>query len=79
MFPNPSSENVSLYFSSTKTENISLEIFDISGKKVFVKNINSIAGTQQNETINTTNFRKGIYTISLKGNNTLKTEKLIVN
>jgi len=79
MFPNPSSENVSLYFSSTKTENLTVEIFDISGKKVFTKNVNSVAGIQQTETINTVNFGKGIYTISLKGNNTLKTEKLILN
>ena len=79
MFPNPSSENVSLYFSSTKTENLTVEIFDISGKKVFAKNVNSVAGIQQTETINTVNFGKGIYTISLKGNNTLKTEKLILN
>ena len=79
MFPNPSSENVSLYFSSTKTENLTVEIFDISGKKVFAKNVNSLAGIQQTETINTVNFGKGIYTISLKGNTTLKTEKLILN
>lgn len=79
MFPNPATENVSLYFSSTKTENLTVEIFDISGKKVFAKNINSVAGIQQTETINTVNFRKGIYTISLKGNTTLKTEKLILN
>jgi endonuclease I len=79
MFPNPSSENVSLYFSSTKTENLTVEIFDISGKKVFTKNVNSVAGIQQTETINTVNFGKGIYTISLKGNTTLKTEKLILN
>jgi hypothetical protein len=79
MFPNPSSENVSLYFSSTKTENLTVEIFDISGKKVFAKNVNSVAGIQQTETINTVNFGKGIYTISLKGNTTLKTEKLILN
>ncbi len=79
MFPNPSSENVSLYFSSTKTENLTVEIFDISGKKVFTKNVNSVAGIQQTETINTVNFGKGIYTILLKGNTTLKTEKLILN
>jgi endonuclease I len=79
MFPNPTTENVSLYFSSTKTENLTVEIFDISGKKVFAKNVNSVAGIQQTETINTVNFGKGIYTITLKGNTTLKTEKLILN
>ena len=79
MFPNPATENVSLYFSSTKTENLTVEIFDVSGKKVFTKNVNSVAGIQQTETINTVNFGKGIYTISLKGNTTLKTEKLILN
>ncbi|MEI6524309.1 MAG: endonuclease, partial [Bacteroidota bacterium] len=79
MFPNPATENVSLYFSSTKTENLTVEIFDISGKKVFAKNVNSVAGIQQKETITTVNFGKGIYTISLKGNTTLKTEKLILN
>jgi hypothetical protein len=43
------------------------------------KNVNSVAGIQQTETINTVNFGKGIYTITLKGNTTLKTEKLILN
>lgn len=71
VFPNPTSNEVTIETSSIKNK---LILYDISGKLILVENFNS------NKTrINLSNFKNGTYILELRNNNGNFYKKLIVN
>ena len=71
VFPNPTSNEVTIETSSIKNK---LILYDISGKLILVENFNS------NKTrINLSNFKNGTYILELRNNNGNFYKKLIIN
>ncbi len=71
MFPNPTHSKLNI--STGICDNYSVEIIDITGKKIFEQNYN-----EPNITISTSQFEKGFYLIKVKNGSFSKTERLII-
>ena len=79
IFPNPSKDKVLLTLDNLKDVNLDISIYNILGKqimKVYEGIVNSNHHTLNN--IDISKLTKGVYFISLKSNNKIITEKLIV-
>lgn len=77
VFPNPSNEKVVLNYTLKSTENIVIRITDVTGKVVKELKPNAVIGNNKQE-LNTNNFSRGIYTITILADNSLSSQKLIV-
>lgn len=71
MFPNP--VNSKLNISTGICDNYSVEIIDVSGKKIFEQQFN-----EPDVTFSTTSFEKGFYLIKVKSGSHSKTQRLII-
>jgi len=73
IFPNPVSNG---YFTLSTTNNSSkkIEVFDVLGKRVLLKQVNG-----NNNQINVPNLTSGIYILNVSDQNKIITRKLIVN
>jgi len=74
IYPNPTSTTVNLTFEGS--ENTQIALFDVTGKQVFAKS-NSNLGLNQ-ETIDVSNFPKGMYFLTLTSENNKSTQKVII-
>lgn len=74
VFPNPSSDIVNIGFNSNHDKASTLMIFDFSGNLIYkTRELN------KSNTINTSQWSKGIYTIQVNSNNQSINKKLIIN
>jgi hypothetical protein len=71
-FPNPASDYITIGVSSAVYHTV--ELFDITGKKVFSAEVNG-----QGITVDLRNYSKGIYFATCRGNNFVSTGKFIKN
>lgn len=71
-YPNPVSEKLFIEFSDVnQNEPIEISFFDISGKKVYSSSLN------QSESIDVSNFKKGLYLLKIQTTNGQSKSKLI--
>ncbi|PTM03203.1 MAG: hypothetical protein DA407_14285, partial [Bacteroidetes bacterium] len=70
LYPNPTNTG-SVSISSTNSQAISVQVFDILGKQV--KNV-----TLTNNTLNVSNLNTGVYIVKITQNNTSTTKKLVI-
>ncbi|MBF8148812.1 T9SS type A sorting domain-containing protein [Winogradskyella sp. F6397] len=70
LYPNPTNTG-SVSISSTSSDAISVQVFDILGKQV--KN-----QTVTNNTLNVSNLKSGVYIVKINQNNTSTTKKLVI-
>ncbi len=77
VFPNPSNEKVVLNYTLKSTENVIVKISDITGKIVKELKPNGVIGNNKQE-LNISNLSQGIYTITIQGDNSLSSQKLII-
>jgi len=77
IYPNPTTDITFVTLNNSELENVSLTIFDMSGKMIASSNYGKINNSVKLP-INTINFEKGIYIVSLAVGNTTTTQKLIV-
>lgn len=77
VFPNPSNEKVVLNYTLKSTENVVIKISDVTGKIVKELKPNGVIGNNKQE-LNISNLSQGIYTITIQGDNSLSSQKLIV-
>ncbi len=77
VFPNPSLGAFYINYNSNINENLIIEIYSISGKKIFTKKINKNPDTLKFP-INLNNEKKGIYLISISSETKTFTEKIII-
>ncbi len=76
IFPNPAMDYFTLSFEGAKnTSSMSVKIIDVLGNTIYSKSV-----LNENNTINTTSFRKGVYFVAVydESGTILKTEKLII-
>ncbi len=74
IYPNPMTNNSNITFEVSAPGMVTVELFDISGKKVIAAQNNLQAGTQ---TFNVSGLNSGIYTVSIKSDNFVYTGKMI--
>jgi len=77
-FPNPARESVTVNFSLDNSNNASIEIYNIVGKRMDMINLNNAAPGLNSATIDTKDLVNGTYFIRLTVNNFSKTTKIIV-
>lgn len=78
LFPNPASENVQVNYVLSAESDVTINVYDVTGKLV-----NTITKAEQLQgrhfaSINTAELAKGFYTVCVKTNNGSSTAKLIV-
>lgn len=67
LYPNPASENIILYTSNSKDENIDIEITDVAGRILYRKEKIIMKNQINNETtISISNFDEGIYYLVIR-------------
>ncbi|MBI5218108.1 MAG: T9SS type A sorting domain-containing protein [Bacteroidia bacterium] len=73
--PNPASNEIKISFGMNNyPKNISVEIFDYCGKLVYSQRMK----TDIDDRINLTGIGKGFYLLKIKGDNFIRTEKIII-
>jgi hypothetical protein len=77
IFPNPASEQVQVQVELGIENNICLEIFDITGKRVFQKSYSKLQ--QLSDNISVSNLESGIYLVKVNSGTYTKIKKLIIN
>jgi len=74
IYPNPTREKINIYFTpKNKLALINVNIFSILGKLVYSEN------TDENiQSIDVSNYKKGVYFLEIKGQDFIKIEKIVV-
>ncbi|MEY2828811.1 MAG: hypothetical protein RIQ33_669 [Bacteroidota bacterium] len=77
VFPNPASNFVKLNWNSLTSSEIKMQLFDISGKQIFVKSIHSSIG-KNTETIDVKGFTAGTYFLNMNDGKNNFNKKIII-
>lgn len=77
MFPSPASENVFVKINGAELQTITISVFDVFGKILFIKKI-ACDKNEEQISITTENFKSGIYTIEITGRQTKVYKKFSV-
>jgi hypothetical protein len=75
--PNPSNSNTNLEFYTQKSNNISIVVVNAIGAVVYSSNMNAAQGFN-NLQIPSESFESGVYFVSIKGENGITTQKLVI-
>jgi hypothetical protein len=75
--PNPNNGNFVVNYTASKSQKVSMRLFDIAGRVVYSNEMNVSMGMNSNE-INVLSLRKGIYTVEIVTETGRKTEKLVI-
>lgn len=77
-YPNPANNSVSLKFNVKQTEDITVNIYDLTGKIIFTKVYKDVPSGEQIIDLETQNIAAGTYVLSAKGATTNAMVRLIV-
>ena len=78
VYPNPTNGVFELRFKSDATINSMIQLFDITGKEVYVEKIAAKNGTNLLQ-INASEFSKGMYMLKLTSGNASTLQKIIID
>ncbi|MBK5285166.1 MAG: T9SS type A sorting domain-containing protein, partial [Bacteroidia bacterium] len=78
VFPNPASDKFEVTFNFRSSTNTLIEVYDVVGKVVYSNTLGNITGVSK-QTINTSSFGKGIYTLRINADGKNFVRKLIIN
>ncbi|MGZ4034881.1 MAG: M1 family aminopeptidase [Bacteroidia bacterium] len=76
VFPNPTNENISLYFLLKNQEDLLIELTDIRGRKIIDKIETVVSGTST-KLVNTEQFAKGVYILKITGKDINFSQKVV--
>ncbi|NLJ82296.1 MAG: T9SS type A sorting domain-containing protein [Bacteroidales bacterium] len=80
IFPNPARDEAKIkYTLADKANNLTLSLYDITGKKIFTQNIGSRLQGDNIEIIQCNTLQNGLYFITIQGDNLRFTSKLIIS
>ncbi|MCW5909267.1 MAG: Omp28-related outer membrane protein [Chitinophagales bacterium] len=80
LYPNPATDVVNLEYSINNTTTVSFEVYNIIGQSIQVIKPSELAQGDYRTTINTSDFKNGVYFVAVKENNkTVNTLKFVVN
>lgn len=77
LWPNPSNGNGTLYYKTEQAENVTIRVFDLSGRNVFEQKASMSSGSNAIQ-LELNQLAKGTYTLQVQGVKTLLTKKMIV-
>lgn len=78
LYPNPSSDLLNICFNSNSQSEITIEIFDILGKKVFDEKFTAQIGNNVHSLF-INHFKNGLYYVKVKNESELSTERFTKN
>ena len=78
MFPNPANENTNLVFSLTEDHNVTVDIFNMLGEKVYAANQGKMSAGQHTIVVNSANLTPGVYTVKLTTDNATTSKVLVI-
>ena len=78
VFPNPASDLFNVMFNFKASTNAVVEVYDMVGKVVYSKQLESLNGNSKH-TISTSTFGKGIYTLRINADGKNFVRKLVIN
>ena len=78
VYPNPATGNAYLAYNLKETGNVTIEIYNMLGEKVYSVNKGSMPAGDHTEMFNTANMTTGIYFIHFMDGNNVITKKLVV-
>jgi hypothetical protein len=76
--PNPATSQVTITFDQEKSGSYTVEIFSLTGQKVYEENGSSFHGNYNN-TISVSKFQSGLYLLKVAADSGVSTQKLMVN
>ncbi len=80
VYPNPSTDRISIDFMLTKSGNISLNLYDALGNKIVVVIPSGIKASGMHSTVlNTSDLQSGIYFLKLDNNEKSSVKKIVIN
>ncbi len=77
VYPNPANDHVTVTYSNTKEEAVTISLTDITGRLIFSTNTTSIIGDNQ-YLMNTAEISKGIYMLTLRSGDAVLQSKLVI-
>ncbi len=77
VYPNPNTGSFSISINSPKTEDASLQIFNLQGKIIFEETI-FLSGTEQEISLSLEKNNPGIYLIRISSTNWVEIQKIII-
>ena len=77
--PNPNNGFFSLSYNLRKTSNVSIDVFDISGKKIYTDEVSKKSEGIHFHNIDLTSYKKGIYIVKIKTDFGILSKNIIVN
>jgi len=77
IYPNPVNGNLNIYLNGDELKDVTVNVFDISGRMVYTEKISARAG-EANTIINTESYSKGMYFVQLVTADEAVTKKIIV-
>lgn len=77
LYPNPVSQNLNVKIQSNKNVDTQLHILDISGKEIYVKEVQIQKGDNY-QTIDVSRFAKGMYLLQINDEEGMTVEKFVV-
>ena len=78
IYPNPAASYANIEMEIANATNVSIRVFDMSGKVVYTKSLDNLTEGIYTETINCQNMQKGVYLINVLTESQMMTSKLIV-
>ncbi|MDD3152833.1 MAG: T9SS type A sorting domain-containing protein, partial [Bacteroidales bacterium] len=78
-YPNPANENINVNLFANNSNKASIEIFSISGTKVFSQNYSNLNNGENNININVKQLPAGMYIITLKYDDKTEAHKISIN
>jgi len=75
--PNPANNLMTISFKSNKAQNINIALFSSTGQLILKENHTDISGNYDN-TIDVSNFAKGVYFLRVESGNTVRNQKVII-
>jgi len=77
VYPNPSNKKFNIEFNSSLTEDVLINVYDLSGRIIFNKYYKASIGVNKIE-IDASYFNQGVYILNIKSQENLYKEKLII-
>lgn len=77
IFPNPANDHATVEYELSQAGNVDISVFDINGKLIVQEQFSKEGGTHQYQ-LNCSNIPRGMYVVSVRSGNTVKTSKFIV-
>lgn len=77
VYPNPSSEQVSISLNLMSAQHVKIEMIDLTGKVVLINDLGILNG-ESLQTVNVSNIAKGIYFLRVSGAESVQTRKIVI-